>query len=160
MQENLQKYSSAGTSLNQIPKVAKMLELGNETVLLDWGCGRYEKFKKYVEGKGAKYFGYDPYHKSMDENAEALKSKPDLIVCANVLNVIAEDWIVENIIQKIAEYNCIAYIQIYEGNKSGVGAETSKGYQRHTKASEYMPMLQKHFSSIEKKGNIFICENF
>lgn len=154
----MQKYSSKLTSLNQMPKVAGMIEITEETILLDYGCGRCNKFQMHVEEHGGTYFGYDPFWKNMHENRKALNSKPNVIICANVLNVIFEDWAIENIVRKLASYGCITYIQIYEGNKSGIGKETSKGYQRHQKAKMYEGLLNEYFTKVERKGNIFICK--
>ena len=153
----MQKYSSKETSLNQVPALAKFLGDLEGVTLLDYGCGRFHKFEQFVTERGGTFFGYDKYWKSADENELALKCKPDIVTCANVLNVIFEEHIVEEIVQRIAEYGVKALIQVYEGNKSGEGCETSKGYQRHQRASEYLPILEKYFEKIIKKGNIFLC---
>lgn len=155
----MQKYTSKDTSLNQVPSLAKYLEIDANTILLDYGCGKYSKFQDLVESKGGTYFGYDPYWKTFAENGKALKSNPNIITCANVLNVVMEDWIVENIVRTIASYNCEAVFSVYEGNKTGVGSQTKKGYQRNQKANAYMELLTKYYDNIVKKGNVFFCKN-
>ena len=153
-----QKYSSKNTSLNQIPKVAKMIEYYEGCVVLDYGCGGYNKTKEYIEELGGIYYGYDPYWKSETENIVALSCEPDVVICANVLNVIMEDEIIEEIVATLARYNSTVMVQVYEGDKSGEGKPTTKGYQRNAKASEYQKLLEKYFDFVHKRGNIFICD--
>lgn len=152
-----QKYSSKNTSLNQIPKAMKLIDIFEGRVILDYGCGGYNKSKEYVESQGGIYYGYDPYWKSEEENIKALMCNPDIIVCANVLNVIMEDEIIEGIVETLANYETGAMIQVYEGDKSGIGTPTTKGYQRNAKAETYIPLLKRHFETVIKKGNIFLC---
>lgn len=153
-----QKYSSKNTSLNQASKAIKQLDIWEGCTVLDYGCGGYTKSKNHIEERGGIYFGYDPYWKSETENVVALTCNPDIVVCANVLNVIMEDEIVEQVVAELSRYNKITYIQIYEGDKSGVSAPTSRGYQRNKLSEEYRPLLQKYFTSVTRKENIFICK--
>jgi len=155
----MQKISSANTSLNQLPCTHKLVVSENFTTLLDYGCGKYDTFKEYINGLGKEYFGYDKFNRSEEENKIALQSKPDLITCNNVLNVIASDEVVEMILNDLAKYKAKTIICVYEGNRSGEGRVTKKDcYQRNQKAVAYMPMLEKYFNTIKRKGNIFICE--
>jgi hypothetical protein len=108
---------------------------------------------------------YDPYNRSKEENELALSSVlsrggADVVVCANVLNVIKEDSIIQEILQDILNYVHLGskvYIQIYEGNKSGVGLPTSRGYQRNEVTSQYLDMIKKVYApnKIFKHGNIY-----
>lgn len=155
----MQKYSSKETSLNQVPALAKYLGDLEDVTLLDFGCGRFHKFEQFVTERGGIFYGYDKYWKSAEENILALNCCPDVITCANVLNVIFEDEIIEEIVELLASYRVKVLLQVYEGNKSGKGSETTKGYQRHQPAISYLSLLERHFSSVIRKGNIFICEN-
>ena len=51
----------------------------------------------------------------------------------------------------------IVYIQIYEGDKSGIGKVTSKGYQRNLKSKYYLSFIENIFKdyNIKCNGNIF-----
>lgn len=155
----MQQYSSKDTSLNQIPKLAKFLEITNETVLLDYGCGGYSKFQKLVEEKGGKFYGFDPFWKSEEENEIAMKCNPTIVTCANVLNVIQEETIIDNIVRIVSNFNCEVIFQVYEGNKTNMGSITKKGYQRNEKANCYMEYFTKYFDNVVKKGNVFFCKN-
>ena len=44
----------------------------------------------------------------------------------------------------------VAYFQVYEGNKTGIGSRTRDGYQTNMKKSDYLPEIEK----------IFIDKNF
>ena len=153
----IQRISSKNTSLNQLPKVAKMLEINKRTVLLDYGCGGYSKFQEFTEAQGGKFYGYDPYWKSPEENLRALNCNPNLVVCANVLNVIMEEEILKSILLQLRSFGCEVYIQVYEGDKTGIGKKTSRGFQRNQKAEEYKELICKYFGKVERKGNVFIC---
>lgn len=153
-----QKYSSKNTSLNQIPKAIKIEEFQSDDVILDWGCGGYDKTKTYIESFGATYFGYDPYWKSDEENKKALNCCPTKIFCCNVLNVIMEDEIIEDILWHLSVFRIGVVIQVYEGDKTGVGKPTTKGYQRNWKSDQYLPLLKLYFQNVKKKGNIFYCD--
>lgn len=164
-----QKYSSAETSISTINKIYKLLpEMGykKETIILDYGAGKYNKNKEEAEKYDYKWFGYDPYNRSEEENNLTSKLmklvKPHVIVCSNVCNVIAEDNILMNVLNDIYNYaaeDTDIYITIYEGDKSGVGKVTTKGYQRNQKVNDYKDYICEFFEIEEKIGsNIFKCK--
>ena len=156
----MQTHTSKQTALNQMPAVAKRIAplIDQNTVLLDYGSGYSTKFKSFVESMGGTYYGYDPHWHDFDTNAKALSCEPTIIVCANVLNVIMEDSVIETIACLLSKYGAPVYVQIYEGNRSGVGAQTSRGYQRNQKASEYQPLLERYFAKVTRVGNVFHCQ--
>ena len=45
-------------------------------------------------------------------------------------------------------------IQIYEGNKSGIGKQTKRGYQRNERAKDYIDALEALEFTVVRKGNI------
>lgn len=159
-----QKFDSASTSQNQIPCVAKKVDwnlLSNKNVL-DFGGGKYDLFKNYVSEYDVNMFVYDLYNRTQLENKQAKACKPQLVTCCNVLNVIEEDEIINEIIKEIAEYKVNAIFCTYEGNKTNEGKITidnkkSTCYQRNEKAINYISKLEKHFSNVIRKGNIFYC---
>ena len=156
----MQGVTSANTSLNQIPSVWKSIDYENVERILDYGCGKYDKFKEFIESKGIEYFGYDKYNRSDEENYNALHSCPDLIVCANVLNVIDNTYEIFEILEFISTYNKPVVFSIYEGDKSGVGRVTKKDcYQRNQKTKDYVMMIELFFSKVKRKGNVIFAEN-
>ena len=113
---------------------------------------------------GCKSYVYDPYWRNPEYNKrsiEAYKKHPDFIVCANVLNVIMEDEIVESVVAKIsklARKGTTVIFHIHEGDKSGVGKLTVKGWQRNQKKDEYYPLILKYFPNAIKKHDLFIAQ--
>lgn len=85
---------------------------------------------------------------------------PDYIICANVLNVIKEDAIVEDVVRKIrklAKKETTVIFVIYERNKDGIGTATVKGWQRNQSMDDYLPLLRAYFPHIYKKYGMFIA---
>ena len=156
-----QKYSSKDTSINVVNKVYKQCVFMPQCRILDYGGGKYNTNRDYMAGKcGADLRVYDKYNRSDNENRETLEwvkeNVLDYIVCSNVLNVIMEDEIIDEILADISSLHakCV-YIAVYEGDRSGVGKETAKGWQRNQKASCYVDMLSKYFDIEWKNGNLF-----
>ena len=156
-----QKYTSADTSLNQVPAVYKHFHFPIGAKVLDYGGGKYDTATNYMRERGVTVGVYDKYNRTPAHNRAVLKemTSPDYVVCSNVLNVIAEDEIVDDILNDLASYNSTVLISVYEGNGSGVGKGTTKGYQRNAKAKEYLPMISKHFNKVAKRHGAFICNN-
>lgn len=144
-----QQYNSANTSINKtkLPAIYNKIDWNkireewkpnhvDKPCVLDYGCGRYtDHIKKFLDDLGFDYIGYDP-NWANDPNWE--KVLPAVIICSNVLNVIAEDDIVKEIIKKLQSYRQPYFITIYEGNGSGVGTVSQKNcYQRNLKTASY-----------------------
>ena len=160
----MQKYTSKNTSINTISKIYTQMEFLENSVILDYGCGKYNTSIEYMKHKDCIVLPFDKYNRTELENNNTLQyvSNYDLdyIVCSNVLNVIYEEDIIKNIIKDIYNYskkNTIIYISIFEGNKSGIGKVTTKGYQRNEKYKEYLKYLEPYFDITIKK-QIFICK--
>lgn len=157
-----QKYSSKDTSINVVNKVYKQYNFPSNSVILDFGGGKYDTNIKYMKERGVTVLVYDKYNRTEESNNEVLsyvaQNQPDYIVCSNVLNVIFEDEIIDDILRTIQEYDAKRVIfVIYEGDRSGVGRETSKGYQRNQKTKEYIPMIEKYFTILSKKNGMVEC---
>ena len=78
-----------------------------------------------------------PEHEA-DYNLQRIE-EANIIVCSNVLNVIDSDQVVESIMRrfdKLSQTRDI-FISVYEGDGTGIGKITSKGYQRNELVSEY-----------------------
>ena len=113
---------------------------------------------------GSTVYVYDPYNRSKEYNIFSVKafaeSSKDYIVCCNVLNVIYEDDVLESIltdIQRLSDSLTEVYFQIYEGDKSGIGGETTKGWQRNEKARAYVKYIEKHFDILKIANGIIKC---
>lgn len=163
-----QKITSAATSINTLNGVYKKIigkyPLG--TSILDVGCGKYDTNKEFADKNGFAWFGIDPYNRTPEYNDASLKAlynwcnAPDIIMLNNVCNVIKEDDILMDVLGQIYDYaddNTDIYITIYEGDKSGRGKETTKGYQRNWKLIKYSDYILEYFDVEDIKGNILKC---
>ena len=163
----IQTYTSAATSINsaKLPAVFKKLPV-KPVALLDYGCGKYTDHIRAAL-PGVAYIPYDKYNQSAAVNRRAgtyVRSFQAAgvavdVVCSNVLNVIAEDAIIESIaadIRRIIAGGGSAYITVYEGNRSGAGRQTGPDqYQRNEKLSAYLrffPGAEIHKGMIIVKG--------
>ena len=158
----MQKFSSKDTSINVVNKIYKSGIIPGEGVILDYGEGKYDSNKEFMETLGFQLYVYDKYNRSEEHNREVMKkmsvNPPDYVVCSNVLNVIMEDDIIEGILRDISMYETRrTYIAIYEGDRSGKGRETSKGYQRNEKTSAYLPVVGKYFEILKCRNGIIEC---
>lgn len=52
-----------------------------------------------------------------------------------------------------------AYFMVYEGDGSGVGRETSAGWQNNRKTADYMDEIKRYFDSVERRGKLIIASN-
>ena len=160
-----QEYTSEKTSINKVTKVYKRFKFKENSIILDYGGGKYDTNKEYMKTLGCNLLVYDPYNRTEIENSYALNyvmsnGGADFIVCANVLNVIKEDDILLDILNNLLLYansSTKFYIQVYEGDKSGIGKETVKGYQRNEKTLNYIQMIKMVFKNynIKRYENIY-----
>lgn len=155
-----QTITSSGTSVNQIPRLYRLVEFSPGDTVLDYGCGRYFYDRGNVHdiltSMKVESMGYDPYNQSSETNLRSISwaRHTDLtyITCCNVLNVINSDESIEDLlisIHDLMSYDTYALFTVYEGDHSGVGKETSHGYQRNAKAASYKNLLSKVFSSVD-----------
>ena len=160
----VQKYSSKDTSVNVVNKVYKKYAFCPNSRILDYGGGKYDSNAEYMKQFGSEVFVFDKFNRSADHNDSVIssmkKAAPDYVVCSNVLNVILENEIIESIISDIASLCGTGKVvfAIYEGNRSGVGMATTKGYQRNMLTRAYLPYILPYFSVIKVKNGIIECE--
>lgn len=162
-----QEYDSKKTSIAQISapytnkRYAPLFHAGDR--VLDYGGGRYDLAKDYMALKGVRVDIYDPYWRTAEHNKAVLtkfrKKAPDVIVCANVLNVIKEDSIVADVVKKIKGLkgkNTIVIFCVFERDKTGIGTETSKGWQRNDKSADYGRFILPYFPDAIRQNNFWI----
>ena len=166
---NIQEISSANTSIKTLNRVYKEIvgQYPRATTILDIGCGKYDTNMEFAQEHDFIWFGIDPYNRTEEWNEDNIKAMtdwcdaPDIIMCNNVLNVIKENNIILHILNQI--YGCAGdetdiYITIYEGDKSGVGKVTTKGYQRNQKVNTYKSLISEFFDIVGTiNGNIIKC---
>lgn len=164
-----QKYSSAATSINSLNGAYKQIvgKYPVGTSILDIGCGKYDTNKQFSNENGFTWFGIDPYNRTEIYNTESIRAMydyceyPDIIMLNNVLNVIAETNVLMDVLGQVYDYaadDTDIYITIYEGDKSGIGRETTKGYQRNWKLIKYADYILEFFDVADIiKPNILKC---
>ena len=165
MEKTLQFHSSANTSINtrKLPYIYSHLnwDLLRGSRILDFGCGRYTY---HIEWECKKhnvfYEGYDPFWKTVIQNAKAIESNFNFVVSSNVLNVIDSDYEMNWIHEYIQNLGVPYGITIYEGDKTGFGRETKKGcWQRNQRRGLYLKadeVILKNIITKPEYSNYFI----
>lgn len=144
--------TSAKTAVNQIPALHKWLvneeSVGPGRTVVDYGGGPYDKATEFLAEHGIRNLVYDPHNRSYDHNVEvamwATKNRVAAVLLSNVLNVIQDPEERINVLRAAAVFASACqdppasvYITVYEGDRSGVGKETTKGWQENRKRETY-----------------------
>jgi len=165
------RTSSKDTSIKQIAAVFKkpeIFDLKEGSVNLDIGGGKFDLGTDYLRNeRGVENLVFDKFNRSPEHNEEVLNrirgtGGADSATAANVLNVIEEPEARERVIQQSYDYTKDGgkvFFQVYEGSGTGVGRETTKGWQNNKKTLEYIPEIEGIFGegSVQRKGNIIIA---
>lgn len=162
-----QAISSAKTSLRQVPALFKDKNVQFGDVNIDIGGGKYDLATEFLAERGTQNLVFDPYNRGEATNRATLDflrdgSRADTATNANVLNVIAEAPARANVILEMAKAikpDGKAYFMVYEGDGSGVGRETSAGWQNNRKTADYMDEIKRYFDSVERRGKLIIASN-
>lgn len=162
-----QAISSAKTSLRQVPALFKDKNVQFGDVNIDIGGGKYDLATEFLAERGTQNLVFDPYNRGEATNRATLDflrdgSRADTATNANVLNVIAEAPTRANVILEMAKAikpDGKAYFMVYEGDGSGVGRETSAGWQNNRKTADYMDEIKRYFDSVERRGKLIIASN-
>lgn len=157
-----QAISSAKTSIMQIPALFKHKAVKFGDVNIDIGGGRFDLATNYLASIGTTNLVFDPFNRPETTNASTLDylrsgKRADTATCANVLNVIAEEEARKNVILEVAKAikpDGTAYFMVYEGNGTGIGKETSAGYQNNRKTADYVQEISQWFDSVQRSGKL------
>ena len=160
-----QAISSAKTSLRQVPALFKNPNVRFGEVNIDIGGGRFDLATEYLAERGTRNLVFDPYNRGEETNRATLDylmagNRADTATNANVLNVIAEAPARANVVLEMAKAikpDGRAYFMVYEGDGSGVGRETSAGYQNNRKTADYAPEIERFFDRVERRGKLIIA---
>ena len=156
------------TSIKQVPALFNKVYMPIEGTILNFGCGRYPDLVEEAFPLHS-FMHFDPYFDRVEENEAYVhtdlmdmlwyvgtekKFGGVVVMCANVLNVLTDDELKDTImtLNILAFEGFLVHISIYEGDRSGVGKKTSRGYQRNQKAVEYTRYFDGLF--VKRKGNI------
>ena len=159
----MQKYTSANTSLNQIPALFRKVSKYMDGYNFDNGAGRYNKATEYLKSLGITNMPYDKYNRGKEENSKALTHvNYETSTIANVLNVIDNEQDIINVLE--LSYTLLkdggkCFISCYEGNKTGIGRKTKEDcYQQNKPLKWYLPLVKKVFPIAYIKYGIIIAE--
>lgn len=162
----MQEHTSADTSINatQLPASFKKISWKPGTINADIGGGRFDNATEYLKSMGVENIIYDPYNRSKEHNARAIEKikngGANTATINNVLNVIKEPEARQAVIRQAHNAindNGTAYFLIYEGNGSGNGKPTTKGWQENRTAASYIHEIESVFDKVTKKGNMIIA---
>ena len=168
--QSVQEHGSSKTSLSQVPATHKLVDRvhGWEegSVNADIGGGRFDHYTETMkEEHGVTSHVYDPFNRDDEHNAKVASiisdGKSDTATVNNVLNVIKEPDLREHVIRQAA--NAIkddgsAYFIVHEGDRSGGGKVTSKGWQENRPTASYIDEIAKHFGDVKRKGKLIIAK--
>lgn len=163
----IQEITSKNTSINsnKLPAIYNKIDFskfGNRFNILDYGCGKFNNGRDYIDSLGGNWWGYDPFNRTETQNMLCYSNYYDCIICSNVLNVIADNRIIYYILNRISDFivyrKQAIFVTVYEGDKSGVGKITKKDcYQRNQVLSDYLKYFNDVFCTndfVIKKGVI------
>lgn len=161
-----QIISSASTSINcsKVPSVFSKVNWIPHTVNFDNGGGKFDTATDFLKTQLVENLIYDKYNRTGEHNLNIEKRlnnrKADTSTISNVLNVIAEKDVRIEVLRN--SKNAIkkggnVYISIYEGDKTGIAKETTKGYQLNRKLSGYVDEVKEVFDNVTVKNGIIIA---
>lgn len=164
-----QEISSAETSRPQRPAVFNSDTFIPRGTNIDIGAGKFDIGKQYLENERGvtESVPFDPFNRSVESNQAAVErlqsgERFGTATSTNVLNVIAETSIRDNVILQAAraiEPEGVAYFQIHEGDRSGIGGKTPFGFQNNKKTADYVEEIRQHFTDVRKTGNVIVASN-
>lgn len=141
-------YFSHKTSCNRIPRgIYALAAYWRDTKCnLDYGGGKFDTATDWLKEQGIESHVYDPFNRSAEHNANALKHKFTTVTLLNVLNTIESREervaVIKDAFNRL-EHGGTFIIQIYEGDKTGVGRiGKTNTYQCNRILEEYIPEMQ------------------
>lgn len=169
-----QKISSKETCIKTLPRLFNnktgiisdhLYVFGNTNV--DLGGGKYELVTNQLLAFGVTNLVIDPYNRSAEHNAlmyNSLSKKPaDTATISNVLNVIQEKEARLELLRtakKLVKQDGKIFISVYEGDRSGVGKETRKGYQCNKRPLFFLSEVLEVFPSAIVLNKIILAVNY
>lgn len=174
-----QTDTSEDTSLNQVPASMTNFRFNSDDVVLDWGGGRYDAARRFMESEypGLKMYVYDPFNRTKAYNNAVLdqmkKQSASVVTINNVLNVINSEKAQRDVVSESKKYlkeNGVAIFTIYQGDKSGIGEVTKEkddngeeigtsSWQNNLETAEYVPMIQDYYKHVKATGNFIIASD-
>jgi len=159
-----QEITSAGTSLKQVPALFRFIPWTPGTRNLDYGGGKYNRGSLFLHERKVRNLVYDPFNRTLTHNDAVMRSVvdqgADTVTLANVLNVIKEPEIRLEVLRRVSmlvKPGGRVYISIHIGKNTGMGAQTSRGWQENRSKRSYLSEIQAVFPDVIYQGGFFIC---
>jgi hypothetical protein len=159
----MQEHTSAATSINssKVPALFKLIKWEKGMRNVDIGAGKFDTATVYLAGFEATNIPFDPYNLPKEHNERVVMdmavNPADTATLSNVLNIIKEKGKRIKALERAKRWAKITYIKVYEGDKSGVGKVTSKGWQENRKYDDYISEVQEVFPNVSTKRKIIIA---
>jgi len=164
----LQEYTSAKTSIKQVPAGFKIVDkyFGwyQGTVNLDIGGGKYDLMTDVLKEKGVTNLVYDPYNRSVVHNVKIVykisEMSVDTVTIFNVLNVIKEHDIQMDVIKlaynSLKKGGMVFVRSTYKNPAKQSGVTKSGTFQHYLTQQDYLEMVKEVFpGAILKYGIIY-----
>lgn len=172
MKEPLQQITSKNTCIKTFPRIFKSSKeiipelFVNNNINLDYGGGKYDDISNYLSLRGVTNLVFDPFNRDNSHNSNiqyhlTCVSGADSCTMSNVLNVIKEPMFRHRALvnaKHMMKHGSKIYISIYDGNRSNIGCETSKGWQENRATKTYLAEVSEVFSNVHIKNNIIVGE--
>jgi len=166
-----QEYSSASTSIKQIPAGFKIVDKyfgwQPNTINFDIGGGKYNLMTEKLWEKSVTNLVYDPYNRSAEHNRKIYSlvaeiqlgsGGVDTVTVFNVLNVIKEEEIqleVLNLAYKALKSGGIVFVRsTYMNPNKASGVTKSGSFQHYKTQKEYLEIVKKVFSDAKLEHGI------
>lgn len=169
-----QKITSAATSVNMLPRLfnkmpAESALFERHSINVDIGGGRFETTTDFMHAKGAHNFVWDPFNRDEEHNGKVYRriiepGNADTATLSNVLNVIQlkRDRIqaLQVAVTAIRNGDGVCFITVYEGNRSGKGGKTTKGFQLNRRTKQYVSEVEDVFRDVDVlRGGIIVARD-
>lgn len=143
-----QNFTSRQTSINSskapvIYSLKKAIDAMTGKRVIDIGGGKFNTAVEVAKKYGASVSIYDPYNRPEEQNTSVLKGTYDVAVISNVLNVIDSASARTDVLKLASQKASQILITVYEGNKSGVGKQTSAdSWQENRCTADYVDEIK------------------
>jgi hypothetical protein len=161
-----QDVSSRDTCVNILPRLFKRCRFAPGTVNADLGGGRFDTATAWLASLGVENLVWDPHWRSLGHNAAVAArvsgGRADTATVANVLNVIREADARAHVVALAADAvgtRGVAYFQVYEGDGTGAGRRTARGWQENRPLASYLDEIARHFRRVEAAAGIVAARN-
>jgi hypothetical protein len=163
----IQKYTSAKTSIKQVPAGFKIVEKHfgwqPNTFNFDIGGGKYDLMTEKLLEKNVTNLIFDPYNRNLTHNLDVIRTifkngGIDTATIFNVLNVIKEPEIqltVLNMAKAALKKGGIVFVRSTYMNPAKVSGVTKKGTFQHYKTQkEYLDIVKEIFPNAKLEYSI------